>query len=113
LLEAKENYLLDLELDVYHYRDANEVLEKKLKAADLQMVESMKKIQELSAKVEGLEKISDEAAGLIDLVDPVGEDVVEKPSFLQRLQEAPLKFSSYVTETTKSYVLTALGLLKS
>ena len=75
------------------------------------MVESMKKIQELSTEVEGLKKISCAAADLINLVDHVGEDIVEKSSLLQRLQEAPLKFSSYVTETTKSYVLTALGLL--
>ena len=45
LLEAKENFLLDLMLDVCRYTDANEVLEKKLKGADLQMEEFMKKIE--------------------------------------------------------------------
>ena len=48
LLEAKENFLLDLKLDVYSYTDANEVLEKKMKGANLQMVESMKQIQSQS-----------------------------------------------------------------
>ena len=89
LLEAKESFLLDLEHDVYHYTDANEVLQKKLKGADLQMVESVKKIQALLAKVEGLGKIRDAAAGLTDLVDPVADDSVEKQTLLQRLQEAP------------------------
>ena len=44
-LEAKKNFLLDLKLHVYHYIDANKVLEKKLKGADLQMEEFMKKIE--------------------------------------------------------------------
>ena len=89
LLEAKESFLLDLELDVYCYTDANEVLQKKLKGADLQMVESVKKIQALLAKVEGLGKIRDAAADLTDLVDPVADDSVEKQTLLQHLQEAP------------------------
>jgi len=42
LLEVKENFFTDLKLDVYRYTDANEELEKKLKGADFQMVESMK-----------------------------------------------------------------------
>ena len=51
LLEAKENFLLDLKLDVYSYTDANEVLEKKMKGANLQMVESMKQIQSQSIEL--------------------------------------------------------------
>ena len=73
LLEAKENFLLDLNLDVYRYTDANEELEKRLKGAYLQMVESMKLIQLLSVELEDLKQNKDVAASLVDLVDPVAE----------------------------------------
>ena len=108
-LEAKENFLLDLKLHVYHYMDANEVLEKKLKGADLQMVESIKKIQSQSAELDDPKKIRDAATSLIDLVDPVAEGSGDQKTLLQCLQEAPHKFLAYMTDTTKSYVSTTLG----
>ena len=106
MLKDKEGFIPNLMLDVCRYTGANEKLEKKLKDADLQMVESMKKIQELPAEVKDLRKIRDAAGSMIDLVDPVAEDSAVERSLLQ---ETPREMSAYMTETTKSYVSIAFG----
>lgn len=49
----------------------------------------------------------------MDLVDPVAGDAAEERTLLQRLQEAPQKLSAYVMGTVKSYVSTALGIVKA
>lgn len=49
----------------------------------------------------------------MDLVDPVSGNAAEERTLLQRLQEAPHKLSAYVMGTVKSYVSTALGLVKA
>ena len=43
------------------------------------------------------------------MVDPVAEGSGDQRTLLQCQQEAPQKFLVYVMETTKLYVLTALG----
>ncbi|KAG2562115.1 hypothetical protein PVAP13_8KG275805 [Panicum virgatum] len=91
-------------------KDAHQILEKKLKDADHQMVDSMKRIKALSAE---LQDFKDAAKLVVDMVDPVAVEAEGEKTMLQHLQEVPQKFTAYVTETTKSYVATALGLLKS
>ena len=110
LLKAKEDFITDLTLDVYRYTDAHQNLEKKLKDADHQMVDSMKRIKALSAE---LQDFKDAAKLVVDMVDPITGEAEGEKTLLQRLQVVPQKFMAYVTETTKSYVATALGLLKS
>jgi len=110
LLKAKEDFITDLTLDVYRYTDAHQNLEKKLKDADHQMVDSMKRIKALSAE---LQDFKDAAKLVVDMVDPVTGEAEGEKTLLQCLQVVPQKFMAYVTETTKSYVATALGLLKS
>ena len=76
LLKAKEDFITDLTLDVYRYTDAHQNLEKKLKDADHQMVDSMKRIKALSAE---LQDFKDAAKLVVDMVDPVtGEAEGEK-----------------------------------
>ena len=76
LLKAKEDFITDLTLDVYRYTDAHQNLEKKLKDADQQMVDSMKRIKALSAE---LQDFKDAAKLVVDMVDPVtGEAEGEK-----------------------------------
>jgi hypothetical protein len=47
------------------------------------------------------------------MVDPPDEGVVSNKMLLDRLRETPLKISSYVSETTRTYVEHILGLFKS
>jgi len=101
--EAKNKAMKEL-------RDANEKLEKKLKDADSQMVDSMMRIKDLSAELQDFKEAS---KLLIDLVDPVVVEATEERSLLSRLQEATQKLSAYVLSTVKSYLLTALGLVKA
>ena len=70
----------------------------------------MKQIQTLAAELEGFKNA---AKLIIDMVDPVEGEAVEQKSLLQHLWEVPQKFTIYVSETTKSYVATTLGILMS
>ncbi|KAG2589447.1 hypothetical protein PVAP13_5NG017500 [Panicum virgatum] len=74
------------------------------------MVDSMKRIKDLSAELQDFKEAS---KLLIDLVDPVVVEATEERSLLSRLQEATQKLSTYVLSTVKSYVSTALGLVKA
>jgi hypothetical protein len=47
------------------------------------------------------------------MVDPPEEGVVSNKTLLERLRETPQKISSYVSETTRTYVEHILGLFKS
>ena len=110
VLKDKEGFISDLMLDVYRYADDNERLKKKLKDADSQMVDSMKRIKDLSAVLQHFKEAS---KLLVDLVDPAAGEAAEEKTLLSRLQEAPQKLSAYVMSTVKSYVSTTLVLIKA
>jgi hypothetical protein len=88
------------------YTYANQDLEKKLKDADSQMVDPVKQIQSSSAE---LQEFKDAAMIIADMVDPVVGESKEQRTLLQHSQGDPQKFTAYVMETTKSYVVTTLA----
>jgi len=88
------------------YTYANQDLEKKLKDADRQMVDSVKQIQSSSAE---LQEFKDAATIIADMVDPVVGESKEQRTLLQHSQGDPQKFTAYVMKTTKSYVVIALA----
>jgi hypothetical protein len=47
------------------------------------------------------------------MMDPPEEGVVSDKTLLERLRETPLKITSYISETTRTYVEHVLGLVKS
>jgi hypothetical protein len=47
------------------------------------------------------------------MVDPPEEGVVSNKTLLERLRENPQKITSYISETTRTYVKHVLGLVKS
>ena len=79
MLKAKEDFLTDLKLDVYHYTDANQELERKLKGADHQLVDSMKWIKALSTE---LQDFKDAAKLIVDMMDPVTGEAEGKRTLL-------------------------------
>jgi hypothetical protein len=50
---------------------------------------------------------------VVDMVDPSEEGVESNKMLLEWLHETPWKISSYVSETTRTYVEHILGLVKS
>jgi len=114
LMKSKERLLTDLKNDVYHFSEANEVLKKKLEGTDKQLVDSMKQIRTLVKERDRnaweLKELKS-AAQLVGMVDPL-EGAANQRRLLDRLREAPQKFVSYVSGTTKSYVTSAFSILK-
>jgi hypothetical protein len=60
-----------------------------------------------------LEELKGAAQVVLDMVDPPKEGVISERALLERLREAPLKISRYISQTTKTYVAHILGLVKS
>jgi hypothetical protein len=94
-----------------------EFLMKQLKDADKQLVQCMQQIKFMAEEKElmwkHLEDLQETAQVVVDMVDPLGEVVVDNRTLLERLREAPQKIASYVSETTMTYVAHVLGLVKS
>jgi hypothetical protein len=94
-----------------------EKLIKALQDADLQLVDCMTQIRDMAAEEElkkkELEEIKNAAQVVVDVVDPPEEGVVSNKTLLERLHETPLKITSYISKTTKTYVEHVLGLVKS
>jgi hypothetical protein len=102
---------------VYRYSDGAEKLIKALQDADAKLVERMTQIRDMAAEKELKDKELEELKGaaqiVVDMVDPPEEGVVKERTLLERLCEAPQKISGYISETTKTYVVHILRLVKS
>jgi hypothetical protein len=94
-----------------------ELLMKQLEDADKQLVQCMQQMKSMAEEKElmqkQLEDLQEAAQVVIDMVDPLGEGVVNNRTLLERLREAPQKIASYISETNRTYVAHMLGLVKS
>jgi hypothetical protein len=65
------------------------------------------------SKDKELKELRSAAQLVVDMVDPPKEGVAVNKTLLEHLQEAPQKITSYISETTKTYVADILGLVNS
>jgi iron-sulfur cluster repair protein YtfE (RIC family) len=74
-------------------------------------------IREMTAEKEQnkreLEELKGASQVVVDMVDPPEEGVVSYKMLLKRLRKITLKITSYISETTRTYVEHILGLVKS
>jgi iron-sulfur cluster repair protein YtfE (RIC family) len=77
----------------------------------------MTQIREMTAEKEQnkreLEELKGASQVVVDMVDPPEEGVVSYKMLLKRLRKITLKITSYISETTRTYVEHILGLVKS
>jgi hypothetical protein len=64
-------------------------------------------------KKKELGELKSAAQVVVDTVDPPEEAVVSDKMLLEWLRETPQKITSYISETTRTYVEHILGLVKS
>jgi hypothetical protein len=60
-----------------------------------------------------LEELKGAAQVVVHMVYPPEEGVINERTLLERLRETPQKISGYISETTKTYVVHILGIVKS
>jgi hypothetical protein len=117
MLKYKEGLLTEMKNLVYRRSDDVELLAKQLEDADKQLVECMRRIksstEEKELRQKQLEDLEGAAQVIVNMVDPVEEGVVDNRTLLEHFHEASQRISSYVSETTKTYVVHVLGLVKS
>jgi hypothetical protein len=118
MLQYKEELLTDTKNLLYHRSDDVELLAKQLEDADQQLVQCMQSIKSMAEEKElrqkQLEDLQEATQVVVNIVDPLEEEgVVNNRTLLEHLCEAPQKTASYVFETTKTYVVHVLGLVKS
>ena len=106
--------MTDLTNIMYRHTDAVEKLSKIKADVDKQLVESMQQIKDLAGEREHQAK---ELAGL-KVVAQVVIDMVEDGgpgdrSLVERLHEAPQRIASFLSKTSKQYMVHILGLVKS
>jgi hypothetical protein len=68
--------------------------------------------EEKELRQKQLDDLEGAAQVVVNMVDPPKEGVVNTRTLLERLREAPQKITSYVSETTRTYVAHVLGLVK-
>jgi chromosome segregation ATPase len=117
IIRNKDDEITDLKNLVYHCSDDAEKLIQALQDADVQLVECMTHIRKLTAAKEKnkreLEELKGAAQDVVDMVDLLEEGVVSNKTLLEQIHETPRKISSYVSETTRTYMEHILGLFKS
>lgn len=117
MLKYEEKLLVDMKNLLYHRSDDVERLVKQLEDADIQPVDCMKQTKSMDKEKElrqkELEELRASAQVIMDMVDPQEEGVTDNRTLLDHLHEALQKVASYVSETTRTYVAHALGLVKS
>jgi hypothetical protein len=62
-------------------------------------------------KKKELEKLKNAAQVVVDMVDPPEEGVVSDKTLLEGLCKTPQKITSFVSETTRTYVEHVIGLV--
>jgi hypothetical protein len=97
--------------------DEVKLLTRKLEDTNEQLAECMQWMKSMTkennSKQKQLVELEDAARVVVDMVEPPEEGAIENMTQLERLRGAPQRISSYLSETTKSYVTHVLGLVKS
>jgi hypothetical protein len=114
LLLRKDNDVTDLTNIMYRHTDVVEKLTKLKADDDKQMVSDMKQIRELAAnRDQKAQQLTDLEAAAQVVVEMVEDEEAARKSLLERLHEAPQRLSSFFSDTSRDYLVHALGLVKS
>jgi hypothetical protein len=117
IIRNEDDEITDLKNLVYRCSDDAEKLIKALQDPDLQLVDCMTQIRDMAAEEElkkkELEELKNAAQVVVDMVDPPKEGVVSDKTLLERLRKTPVKITSYISESTRTYMEHVLGLVKS
>jgi chromosome segregation ATPase len=96
IIRNKDDEITDLKNLVYRFSDDMEKLIQALQDADVQLMECMTQIREMTTTKEQnkreLEELKGAAQVVVDMVDPLEEWVVSNKMLLERLRETPKKF---------------------
>jgi len=108
--------VLDLKLLMYHRAYEIEKLQKMKADYDVQLVEMLQQVKDLSESNTSLQHDLDElkvaTQAIVDMVD-ISEEDAEAPFFLvEQLQKVPQGVMKYLSKSTRQYVSHVLGLVK-
>ena len=102
--------VLDLKLLMYHHADEIEKLQKMKADYDVQLVEMLQQVKDLSESNTSLQHELDElkvaTQAIVDM--DISEEDDEAPFFLvEQLQKVPQGIMKYLSKTTRQYVIRA------
>jgi hypothetical protein len=87
ILKCKEELLTDLKNLVYHHSDDVELLMKQLEDDDKQLMQCMRQIKSMAKEKKlmqkQLEDLQEVAQVVVNMVDPLGEGVVDNRTLLE------------------------------
>lgn len=106
-----------LKVVIQKNRDGTENQKKSLEKTHKELMRSMEQCKAVAVEGDLLRKelleLRAAAQTIVEMVDPVEEGVTDKRALVEHLYEAPQKISSYLTDTSKQYIVHILGLVKS